>query len=237
MKILFVSGSITNVSADAWVLPANKELKEGSGSSAAIFEATGRNKLKEACEKIGHCDVGSAVPTPAFDADADYIIHAVVPRWKDGKHDEYGLLSSAYISSLKVADLMKCRTIAFPLLASGNNKFDKDLAFRIALESIENFDADNLDTVMIVLFGEDTTNYVRSLGYDVNFVETKKKRQRADKFDIVKKGLDVAFEWLKVEKNRQAVIKFGLGIAMMVCKDSSKKVFIDQLKELLKERK
>ncbi len=235
MKILFVSGSITNVSADAWVLPANEELKEGSGTSAAIFEAAGRNKLKEACEKIGHCDVGSAVPTPAFGADADYIIHAVVPRWKDGKHDEYGLLSSAYISSLKVADLMKCRTIAFPLLASGNNKFDKDLAFKIALESIENYEADSLDTTIIVLFGEETTNRVRSLGYDVNYAEkSKKSRPGADKADIVKKGLNIAFEWLKDEHNRKAVIALGLTIANMVCKDKIPKEILDNLKKILK---
>ena len=136
MKFDIVKTNIVNVHADAIVLPANTALKEGSGTSTAIFEAAGRKKLTQACKKIGSCEVGSAVPTLAFDLEAKYIIHAVVPKWIDGNHNEYDLLSSAYLSALKVADIMGCTSIAFPLLASGNNGYDLDLAFQIAKESI-----------------------------------------------------------------------------------------------------
>ena len=34
---------------------------------------------------------------------------------------------------------MKCNSIAFPMLAAGNNGFDRELAFKIAKESIESF--------------------------------------------------------------------------------------------------
>ncbi len=132
MNVDIVKTDIVNISADAIVLPANPKLKEGSGASAAIFAAAGREKLAKECAKIKECAVGTAIPTPAFDLDAKCIIHAVVPKWKDGEHDEYRLLSSAYLCALNVADLMGCESIAFPLLSSGNNGFDLDLAFEIA---------------------------------------------------------------------------------------------------------
>ena len=51
MKFDLVKSNIINVTADAIVLPANSMLKEGSGASAAIFEAAGRKDLTKACKK------------------------------------------------------------------------------------------------------------------------------------------------------------------------------------------
>ena len=60
--------------------------------------------------------------------DANYIIHAVVQKWIDGEQQEYDYLSAAYLSVMNVADIMGCESIAFPLLESGNNGFDLNLA-------------------------------------------------------------------------------------------------------------
>ena len=73
-----VRGNILNVLSDAVVLPANRGLREGSGTSAAIFQAAGRKQLTEACREIGFCEEGKAVVTPGFALRADYIIHTVV---------------------------------------------------------------------------------------------------------------------------------------------------------------
>ncbi len=167
MNFEVVRANIVNISADAIVLPANEYLKEGSGASTAIFNAAGRSKLTKACAQIGHCDIGSAVPTPAFDLNAKYIIHASVPKWKDGEHNEYGLLSSAYLTSLKLADIMVCKSIAFPLLASGNNGFDRLLAFQIAERSINEFVGENIKDIILVVYDENTECFVRSQGYNV----------------------------------------------------------------------
>lgn len=110
MQFEVVKTNIVNIVADAIVLPANKSLKEGSGTSRAIFEAAGRKALTKACDKIKHCETGNAVPTLAFDLSAKYIIHAVVPRWVEGESGEYDLLSSAYLSSLNIADIMGCES-------------------------------------------------------------------------------------------------------------------------------
>ena len=141
------------MSVDAVVLPANEKLKEGSGTPKAIFEKAGRKELTKACAEIKTCKMGEAVPTLGFKLNADYIIHVVVPKWVDGEHQEYDYLSAAYLSALNVADIMNCETIAFPLLASGNNGFDLGLAYDIAKSSIESFSGVNflLFTVIILL--------------------------------------------------------------------------------------
>ena len=220
MNFTVVRANIINVSADAIVLPANEKLKGGPGTSKAIFDAAGRSKLSKACAKIGHCDTGSAVPTPAFDLNSKYIIHAAVPKWKDGNHDEYGLLSSAYLTSLKLADIMGCESIAFPLLASGNNGFDRALAFQIAQKSINEYNGEHLKNVTLVVYGENTECFVRSQGYQVTAItetEPIHKLQLPDEAKkVIDNGLKVAGNWIKDESNRKKLIETGISIALMV---------------------
>lgn len=198
MNFEIVKTNIVNVSADAIVLPANKRLKEGSGTSTAIFQAAGRKNLTKACRSIGYCEVGSAVPTAAFDLNAKYIIHAVVPKWIDGNHGEYDLLCSAYLTALKLAEVMGCRTIAFPLLASGNNKFDKDLAFEIAKECFEYFEEVSLKKVFLVIYGESMASFVRGKGYsyieipDSIIKQEQVKRQEEKRKQLMKDGMSIA---------------------------------------------
>lgn len=60
MTFEIFKANIVNIHADAIVLPANEALKEGSGTSRAIFEAAGRKQLTKACKELGHCNTGSA---------------------------------------------------------------------------------------------------------------------------------------------------------------------------------
>lgn len=241
MKFEIVKANIINVPVDAVVLPANSKLHEGSGTSAAIFKAAGRNNLKKACKEIGHCDIGSAVATLAYDMKyPDYIIHAVVPRWKDGNNDEYGLLSSAYLTSLKIADLMKCESIAFPLLSSGNNGFDRKLAFKIAKESIESFKGDNLKKVILVVFDDASECFVRTLGYSVEVISEAVPVNENSSFvdktkEAVLQGLKIAEEWLKKPENRKKLLKTGVSIASVVFASNKKaKTVIDKINQTIR---
>ena len=53
--------SITDLDTDAIVNAANDGLWAGGGVCGAIFKAAGYEQLQAACNKIGHCDTGSAV--------------------------------------------------------------------------------------------------------------------------------------------------------------------------------
>ena len=172
MEFKVVRNDITNMYVDAIVLPANPKLKEGSGTSKAIFEKAGRKELVEACKRYNagnrKIDVGTTVSTFGLGTNANYILHAVVPKWKDGKHQEYELLSTAYLSALRLADDMNCESIAFPLLASGHNKFNSELAWMIAKESIEQYKAKKkLQKSFLVIYDEDTTYKLKLLGVDI----------------------------------------------------------------------
>lgn len=170
MDFRIFKGNIIDAKVDAIVLPANTQLKEGSGASQAIFEAAGRKKLTKKCNEIGYCEMGAAVPTLGYDLDCKTIIHAVVPRWVDGNHNEYNLLSSAYASALELADIMECNSIAFPLLASGNNGFDLELAFEIAVKNIEMFETKHLKDAAIVVFGNRVAELAKESGYAVSLL-------------------------------------------------------------------
>ncbi|MBR4456233.1 MAG: macro domain-containing protein [Solobacterium sp.] len=233
MEFVIVKTNIVNVAADAVVLPANPMLREGSGASAAIFEAAGRKQLAKACSEFGKIAVGSAVPTLAYDLNAKYIIHAVVPIWIDGKHNEYDLLSSAYLSALNVADVMGCSSIAFPLLASGNNGYDLELAFRIAKESINSFQGVSVAKVILVIYGNRIASIVESLGYNVNVIpegirkEEQKFAHKAKMKKLAAEGKEIAemflenqlqkgLDYLKDEKNQEKLIELGINIVKKV---------------------
>lgn len=240
MKFDVVQNDITNMTVDAIVLPANEKLKEGSGTSKAIFTKAGRKELTKACRDLGSCKMGEAVPTLAFNLDANYIIHAVVPKWIDGEHQEYDYLSAAYLSALNVADIMGCESIAFPLLASGNNGFDLGLAYDIAKSSIESFDGVNLKKVILVIYGDNIATFMKGKGVTVVNL------QHAPKIDKVKEehklkakqlgaeGKQVAakifeeqiakaLDYLKDEKNREKVVQAGIAIAQLAIKLATKK--------------
>lgn len=244
MNFKIVRNDISEMSADAIVLPANTALREGSGASAAIFEKAGRSELKRACKHLHdeyrkkHREpvVGTAIPTLAYKLSADYIIHAIVPKWIDGNHLEYGLMSAAYLSSLGLADAIGCKSIAFPLLASGNNGYDVDIAFRIAEKSIEEYQPEHtLETVYLVLYGFAAMNVATKYGYSVEeFIDQKVVFHKEEELrhPIIKilekgqdfangvkdKGLGQAMAFLDNEENQNMVLERGKNIAAHVIK-------------------
>ena len=220
---------------DAIVLPANPLLEEGHGTSKAIFERAGRRNLTKACKeslkRYRYVKVGTAVPTLGFRLDAKYIIHAVTPKWKDGKSGEYGKLSSAYLSSLKLADIMDCESIAIPLLAAGNNKFDLDSALEIAFDSIKNYEALNkLNKVYLVVYSMWATDKIRQMGLEMTEVidqayvlaNDEKVKPLGEK--ILDQGAEIAYKWgdyalekamvfLNNPQNLDVILKKGMEIA------------------------
>ena len=83
---------------------------------------------------------------------AKYIIHAVGPRWKDGKHKEPEQLYGAYYRSLELAVENKCRSIGFPLISAGIFGYPKDKAWRKAIQACKDFFGKNPDAGLQVVF-------------------------------------------------------------------------------------
>lgn len=138
-RIEILKTDITKLSTDAIVNAANSGLLAGGGVCGAIFSAAGYNELQNACDRIGHCDEGSAVISDGFNLQAKYIIHAVGPRWIDGTHNEPQHLYGAYRKSLELAVENGCKSIAFPLISAGIFGYPLEGAWRKALQACNDF--------------------------------------------------------------------------------------------------
>lgn len=151
MSIEIRKVSITDTGLECVVNAANSGLWEGGGVCGYIFSAAGSRELTEVCERIGHCDEGSAVITPGFKL-SKYIIHAVGPRWIDGNHNEPFKLYGAYKKSLELCKENNIHEVAFPLISAGIFGYPVDKAWEQALGSCKDFIEDNKDYNIKILF-------------------------------------------------------------------------------------
>lgn len=140
--IYIVKQGIATLSVDCVVNAANEGLWASGDVCSAIFEAAGYENLEKVCREIGYCSPGNAVITPGFDLKANYIIHAVGPKWQGGDQNEKDLLCSCYRNAMQLAQEKGCKSIGFPLIASGNLGYPKKEAWEAALLTVDSCPGD-----------------------------------------------------------------------------------------------
>ena len=144
---------IEKVETECIVNAANSGLHYGYGVCHAVFSGAGVAAMTEACNKIGHCDVGKAVVTDAFDLPARWVIHAVGPY--TSQPEAMKLLRSAYISAMEIVRAKDCHKVTFPLISSGAFN-DAGLSYEplwnAAISAIQDYQATFPDYTIDVLF-------------------------------------------------------------------------------------
>ncbi len=138
-RIRLVQGDITRVTADAIVNAANSELAGGGGVDGAIHRVGGLGVMEDLRRRYGPhrtCPTGSAVVSAAGLLQARWVIHAVGPVWWGGTGGEAALLASAYLTSLRLADDLGARTVAFPSISTGAYGYPIQLAAPVAIEAV-----------------------------------------------------------------------------------------------------
>lgn len=156
MPFKIIRNNITQMKVDAIVNTANKAPTYSTGTDTAVYEAAGVDKLLTARKKIGYLEEGEVAITSGFDLPAKYIIHAVSPRYIDGNHGEEEKLRSCYEKSLQLARKKGCKSIAFPLIATGNLGYPKAEGMEIALNVIHSFLMHEDMMVYLVVFDNDS---------------------------------------------------------------------------------
>jgi len=135
---MVVKGDITKQAVDAIVNAANTSLLGGGGVDGAIHRAAGPELLEE-CQKLKGCPTGQAKITKGYHLPAKWVIHAVGPVWRDGRHEEERLLASCYYESLALAKANSVKSVAFPSISTGAYRFPIDRACRIAVNEVRRF--------------------------------------------------------------------------------------------------
>ena len=158
MRILTLDSDITRIAVDAVVNAANSSLFGGGGVDGAIHRVGGPEILA-ACRELraGRLErglpAGQAVATTAGRLPARWVIHTVGPVYSP-TDDRSATLASCYRESLRVADELGARTVAFPAVSAGIYGWPIDDAARIAVRTVSST-ATAVAEVTFVLFGPD----------------------------------------------------------------------------------
>ncbi len=165
MKIKFVKGDITDMEVDAIVNAANNELWMGGGVAGAI-KRKGGIEIEEEAVKKGPIPVGEAIVTGAGKLKAKYVIHGAV-MGRDLQTDAEKI-KNATINSLKRAEELGLKSIAFPAFGTGVGGFPMDICAKIMIDTVKNFKANSLEEVYFVLY-TDSAYYTFKNYYEKNY--------------------------------------------------------------------
>ena len=156
-RIVLVRGDITTQEVDAIVNAANSSLMGGGGVDGTIHRKGGPSILEE-CKRIRHdrypdgLPTGKAVATTGGALPARWVIHTVGPVYSQ-RRDQSALLASCHTESLRVADELGARTVAFPAISTGVYGYPLDEAAPVAIRAVKSATT-RVDEVRFVLFDE-----------------------------------------------------------------------------------
>src|SRR5437773_3371143 len=145
-RIVLVRGDITEQDADAIVNAANSSLLGGGGVDGAIHRKGGTAILEE-CRRLradrygSGLPTGQAVATTAGDLKATWVIHTVGPVYAKSE-DRSHLLASCHSASLRVADELGARTVAFPAISTGVYGYPVEEAAPVAIRAVREADTE-----------------------------------------------------------------------------------------------
>ena len=167
-RILLLEGDITEQEVDAIVNAANSSLMGGGGVDGAIHRKGGPTILEE-CRQLRGSDwphglaTGRAAVTTGGRLPARWVIHTVGPVYARAE-DRSGLLASCHTESLRIADELGARSVAFPAISTGVYGYPLDEAAPVAIGAVRAADP-QVDEVRFVLFGRAAFDaFERALG-------------------------------------------------------------------------
>jgi len=145
-------GDISQCEADALVNAANNYLWMGSGVAGALKRAGGQQIEDEAITQ-GPIRVGEVVATGAGRLKARYVIHAAV-MGQDLRTSAVAV-KEATENSLRCAEELNCRSIAYPALGTGVGGFSLEECARLMIDAVLKYISGKtgLERVIFILYG------------------------------------------------------------------------------------
>ena len=120
-------------------------------------------------QEIGMLQTGKAFITKGYNLPSKYVIHTVGPIiYENVTEKEILELKNCYINSLELAKENNIKTIAFPCISTGEFRFPKELASKIAIETVKEYLDTNekyFERIIFNVFSEkDYKIYLNNLG-------------------------------------------------------------------------
>lgn len=198
MPLQIIRQDITKINCDAVVNPTDRWLSGGGGVDALIREAAGE-QMDARCAQIGSLSVGEAVLTPAYAMkNCKFVIHVAGPVWYGGLGGERVLLRSCYLEALGLAWDNKCRSVAFPLIASGTYGYPKDKVLKIATATISDFLMKHEMNVYLVVYDADSYEISQSLKSELDsYIERVYNQEDEDEGWLGPNGADYSIAFSK----------------------------------------
>lgn len=176
-KICLWQGDITTLQIDSIVnaansqglgcfVPCHKCIDNQINTFAGISLRLECNEIMK--EKDYFLHTGKAFITKGYNLPSKYVIHTVGPIiYSEVTEKEELQLVNCYRNSLELALSKGIRTIAFPCISTGEFRFPKDEACKLAILTVENFlkeYREDFDKIVFNVYGEeDYKIYERNL--------------------------------------------------------------------------
>ena len=145
-RIVLLEGDITEQEVDAIVNAANSSLMGGGGVDGAIHRKGGPTILEE-CKQLRATDwpdglpTGKAAATTGGNLPARWVIHTVGPVYAKSE-DRSHLLAGCHTESLRVADGLGAKTVAFPAISTGVYGYPLEEAAPVSIGAVRDANTD-----------------------------------------------------------------------------------------------
>lgn len=113
-----------------------------------------------------------------------YIIHTIGTHYQEDAPETVKNLRNCYRNALRVAKNFDCKSVAIPLLATGNYGFPKELALQVAQEEIDGFLEQNEDMNVILVVYDKESYFISQKRFDEiqsfideNYVEQREREE------------------------------------------------------------
>jgi len=150
-NVLAVEGDVARQPVEAVVNSANERLHHDAGVATAIVRTGGRVIQEESDAWVrthGPVAPGTAAVTTGGMLQASHVIHAVGPQYGNDTSDE--ILAAAVTAALDAAASNGLRSIAFPMLCTGERGYPPDETASVITHTVEGWLTTNPDTLVEV---------------------------------------------------------------------------------------
>ncbi|XP_043380894.1 protein mono-ADP-ribosyltransferase PARP14 isoform X6 [Chelonia mydas] len=165
LSIILEIGGIEDATTDVIVNSVARDLQLDKGPlSKALLSKAGPMLQAQLCEE-GLAKVaseGSVFKTDGCNLGCRFVLHAIVPGWKNGQESVQKLLRDIITECLQTAEQLSLKSITFPAIGTGNLGFPKPVVAKLMFDQVFEFshkkNFQSLQDVHFLLYPNDTDN-------------------------------------------------------------------------------